>query len=128
MTPENNGIPAWAHQERQGNPAWIRENLNAFWTAASAAFEDAGRGVIVVDTTSQPVPGAGHPFGYFPQEHVERFGDGDFNRMMAEYDPAQEFVPCAPQTPRPHQHLSQACAGSPRHLPDYVGESIPATP
>jgi hypothetical protein len=92
VTPENRSIPDWAHRERQADSDWIRENLNAFWTAANAAFDNTGRGVIVVDTTSQPVPGAGHPFGYFAQEHVETFGNEDVNRMMAEYDPAQEFV------------------------------------
>jgi ABC-type polar amino acid transport system ATPase subunit len=38
------------------------------------------------------VPGAGHLFGYFPQEQVEERGDEDAVRQMSEYNPAQEFV------------------------------------
>jgi hypothetical protein len=92
MTPENRDIPDWAHQERQGDFDWLRENLDAFWATATAAFEDAGRGAMVVDTTLQPVPGTGHPFAYFPQDQVEEQGDEDTRRMVAEYDPIQEFV------------------------------------
>jgi len=62
MTPENRNIPAWAHRECQADLGWIRENLDVFWMTAAAAFEDAGRGAIVVDTTSHPIPGAGNPF------------------------------------------------------------------
>jgi len=63
-----------------------------FWTTATAAFEDAGRGAMVVDTTCQPVPGAGNPFVYLSQEQVEEQGNEDTRRMVAEYDPTQEFV------------------------------------
>ena len=70
MTPENPTIPDWAQRERQADFDWIRENLATFWTVSTAALEDAGRGAIVVDTTSQAMPGAGHPFGYFPQERA----------------------------------------------------------
>jgi hypothetical protein len=92
MTPENPNIPAWARQERQGDLGWIAENLDAFSAIASLAFEEEGRGAIVVDVTSQPVPGAGHPFAYFPQEQIEEQDDEDIRRMVAEYDPTQEFV------------------------------------
>jgi len=47
------------------------ENLDVFSAIASLAFEEEGRGAIVVDVTSQPVPGAGHPFAYFGQEAIE---------------------------------------------------------
>jgi len=92
MTPEHRDIPDWAQRERQGDLGWIAENLDAFSAIASVAFEDAGRGAIIVDTTSQPVPGAGHPFGYFSQDQIEELGDEDTSRMVAEYDPTQEFV------------------------------------
>ena len=92
MTPENNNIPDWAHQERQADFGWIRENLDVFWTAASLAFEDTDRGAIVVDTTAEPIPGAGNPFGYFSQEQLEDHADEDTKRMVAEYDPTQEVV------------------------------------
>jgi hypothetical protein len=38
------------------------------------------------------MPGAGHPFGYFSQDQIEELGDEDTNRMVTEYEPAQEFV------------------------------------
>jgi hypothetical protein len=61
-----------------------------FSAIASVAFENSGRGAIVVDTTSQAMPGAGHPFGYFSQEQIEELGDEDTSRMVTEYEPAQE--------------------------------------
>jgi hypothetical protein len=92
MTPEDRNIPDWAQRERQADFGWIQENLDVFWTVATTALEDAGRGAIVVDTTLEPVPGAGKPFAYFSQDQVEERGDEDTQRMVAKYDPAQEFV------------------------------------
>jgi hypothetical protein len=92
MTPENLQIPDWARQERQADLAWIAENLDTFWTAATRAFQDVGVGAIVVDTTSQPIPDAGHPFGYFSQEQIEQQANEDTRRMVSEYDPEHEFV------------------------------------
>ena len=51
---------------------WLAENLDVFSAIASLAFEEEGRGAIVVDVTSQPVPGAGHPFAYFTHETIEK--------------------------------------------------------
>jgi len=92
MTPENPDIPAWARRERQADLGWIAENLDVFSAIASVAFENSGRGAIVVDTTSQAMPGAGHPFGYFSQEQIEELGDEDTSHMVTEYEPTQEFV------------------------------------
>ena len=92
MTHERNSIPDWARQERQNDLDWVRENLDVFWSAAATAFENAGRGAVVVDTTIQPTPGAGHPFAYFSQERVEARGDEDTLRIVAEYNPAAELV------------------------------------
>jgi len=92
MTPESSNIPGWALRQRQGDLGWLADNLDAFWTAASAGFEDAGRGAIVVDTTLEPIPGKGNPYAFFPQEEVEEHGNEDTRRMVAEYDPMQEFV------------------------------------
>ena len=92
MTPEHRNIPDWAQRERQGDLGWIAENLDVFSAIASLAFKDEGRGAIVVDVTSQPLPGAGHPFAYFDQEIIEQQDDRDVTRIVAEYDPAQEFV------------------------------------
>ncbi len=85
-------IPDWAQKERQGDMAWIRKNFHNFWPAATAAFKDMGRGAIIVDTTSQPAPGAGHPFAYFPQEQIEEHDDENTKRLVREYKPQNEFV------------------------------------
>ena len=66
--------------------------IRVFRTVATTALKDAGRGTIVVDTTLEPVPGAGNPFAYFSQEQVEERGNEDTQRMVAKYDPTQEFV------------------------------------
>jgi hypothetical protein len=85
-------IPNWASRERKSDLGWIRENFGGFWAAASAAYTETGRGLIVVDTTQQPVAGAGHPFGYFPQEAIEQNDDEDTKRLVNEYDTEREFV------------------------------------
>ena len=85
-------IPNWARREREGELGWIRENFGGFWAAASSAYKETGRGLIIVDTTQQPVEGAGHLFGYFPQEAIEQYDDEDTKRLVNEYDPEREFV------------------------------------
>lgn len=92
MTPENPNISDWAQRERQADFGWIQENLDMFWTVATTALENAGRGAIIVDATLEPVPGAGNPFAYFSQDQIEERGDEDTQRMVAEYNPTQEFV------------------------------------
>jgi hypothetical protein len=92
MTAENKSMPGWAQRERQVDLNWIRENADVFHLAAKIAFQDTGRDAIVVDTTTQPVPGAGNPFGYFDQEFVREELDEDTQRMVEEYDPEQEVV------------------------------------
>jgi len=88
----NNNIPDWARRERGHDMEWIGENLHIFWPTATAAFEKQGRGAIVVDTTVQPIPGRGNPFGYFPQAVVETGDNEDIKRMVREYDPQHELV------------------------------------
>lgn len=92
MSAENKKIPDWAQQERQQDMDWIRENAGLFQLAAAIAYEDSGRGAIVVDTTTQPVPGIGHPFGYFDQETVGEDFDEDTKRMVQNYEPTEENV------------------------------------
>mgnify|MGYP001258251378 CR=1 FL=1 len=89
--PEHNQIPSWAERERFDDLYWIGENLHIFWPVAHHGFEELGRGAIVVDTSSRPT-GVGHPFGYFPRESVEEYGDQDTLRMIREYDPTWELV------------------------------------
>jgi hypothetical protein len=89
MTTENRGgdIPDWAREERQRDIAWIRENIHTFRAVARITFTERGRGAIVVDTTSIPVEGMGHPFAYYLQNTIEETDDEDTKRMVAEYDP-----------------------------------------
>lgn len=45
MTPENKrhrSIPDWAQRERGHDMAWIGENFDIFWSAATFAFEKRG--------------------------------------------------------------------------------------
>src|SRR6266516_352795 len=94
MTAENESheLPEWAREERQRDLAWIKENMLIFREASQSAFQGGGRGAIVVDTTSLPVEGMGHPFGYYLQATIEQSGDEDVQRMVAEYEPEREFV------------------------------------
>ena len=92
MTPETSDIPDWARRDRQADFEWIGENFDVFRTAATDAFQGVGRGAVVVDTTSRPVPDAGNPFGYFSQEQVVEQGDDNTKRMVTQYDPTREFV------------------------------------
>jgi len=93
MSPEpHRRFPAWAELERQGDRRWITDNLSILWSAASRSYAAVGRGVIAVDTTSQPLPGGGHPFAYLPQAELAPLHDADVERMVRSYDPAQEMV------------------------------------
>ena len=91
MGPERRDIPDWARQERRRDLEWIGEYFEVFWITASLAYEDLGRGAIVVDTTTR-LPGAGHPFVYAPQEVIEERENEDARRMVREYDPSKEVV------------------------------------
>ena len=70
MTPERRKIPDWASRESNEDSCWIVENVDVFWLFASRAFEDTGRGAIVVDNTIQTARGSGRSFGHFSQERV----------------------------------------------------------
>jgi hypothetical protein len=62
-----------------------------FWTVATTALEDVGRGATVVDTTLEPIPGAGNPFAYFSQEQVKGQGSEDTQCMVAGYGPIRRL-------------------------------------
>jgi len=85
-------MPDWARKERQADMGWIDENVHIFWPTAVAGFQDTGRGAIVVDTTSQPIEGAGNPFAYFPQAFMEMYDHEDTKQLVREYNPQQEMV------------------------------------
>jgi hypothetical protein len=93
MSPEPlRRFPNWAERERQGDMRWIGDNLHILWPAAKSGYESLGRGAVVIDATSQPVPGLGNPFTYMSRTDLEPLHDEDVQRMMREYDPTQEVV------------------------------------
>jgi hypothetical protein len=91
MGKEQQGIPDWARRERLRDMDWIAENFHVFSPAATASFQEQGRGALVVDTTQRPT-GVGHPFGYFSESFFEERDDPDVKRMIKQYDPEKEFV------------------------------------
>ncbi len=91
MKAEQSHIPYWARRERESDFGWIGENIHVFWPAATAAYEEEGRGAILIDTTSRPT-GEGNPFTYYLQEAIEAADDEDIKRLVREYDPEKAFV------------------------------------
>lgn len=79
-------------QEREGDLAWIGENLPLFEFVSRLAYEASGRGALMIDVTIQKAPGRGNPFGYVLQEQLAGFADEDTMRMIQAYNPEQEFI------------------------------------
>ena len=90
MTPEKNNLPAWAERERWNDLAWISSNLPNFWSAAILAYQELGRGAIVVETNYRVREG-GHPAAYLTEEHISRYDD-DIKRLVTDYTPEEELV------------------------------------
>ena len=84
-------IPDWAQRERWADLAWIADNLPAFHSAASVAYETLGRGAVVVETTYLAQDG-GHPAAYLTQDQIARYEDVDIDRLIAGYVPEEELV------------------------------------
>ena len=84
-------IPDWAERERWADLGWIADNLPAFHSAASIAYEVLGRGAVVVETTYRTQDG-GHPAAYLTQEQIARYEDADIDRLVAGYTPEEELV------------------------------------
>ena len=91
MTPEKTNLPAWAERERWNDLAWIATNLPAFWSAAILAYQELGRGAIVVETNFR-APQGGHPAAYLTKEQIARYEDEDINRLVTGYTPEEELV------------------------------------
>jgi hypothetical protein len=88
-------IPEWAKKERASDMAWIQENLHVFVPAAQQGFADAGRGALVIDTTTlvRHEKGMSHPFVYLPEKAIEEQETFfDALRMVRAYDPSWEIV------------------------------------
>ena len=84
-------LPDWAQRERWADLAWIADNLPAFHSAASIAYETLGRGAVVVETTYLAQDG-GHPAAYLTQDQIARYEDVDIDRLIAGYVPEEELV------------------------------------
>jgi hypothetical protein len=91
MTVERKNLPAWAERERWNDLAWIAGNLPAFWSASIVAYQELGRGAIVVETTYR-APQGGHPMAYLTEEQIARYEDEDISRMVTGYTPEEELV------------------------------------
>lgn len=87
-------IPEWAARERMADLAWIGENTHVLLPVAKLAFEEHGRGVLVVDTNTIVKEGeyAGHPIFYLPAQQVEQNSWPSATKMVREYVPSWEFV------------------------------------
>ena len=91
MAQERNNLPAWAERERWNDLAWISTNLPNFWSAAILAYQELGRGAIVVETNVRVREGS-HLVAYLTEEHIARYDDEAINRLLTEYTPEQELV------------------------------------
>lgn len=87
-------IHGWAARERGADLAWIGENTQVLLPAAKRAFEESGRGAIIVDTNTVVTHGehAGNPMYYLPAQQVEEHAWLPAIKMVREYDPLWEFV------------------------------------
>ena len=91
MTRTETEIPTWAAQERTGDMGWIEAHQIQFWAVAVTSQAENGRGAIVVDTRVF-VTNAGHPYAYLEQGVLAEMDNADLQRLVAEYDPTEEFV------------------------------------
>jgi len=66
--------------------------MYVFEPAARAQLTIQGPGALVVDTTVQPDPTAGHPIFYASKDFVDQTADDDTKRMVCAYEPTNEFV------------------------------------
>jgi hypothetical protein len=89
---DGRSIPDWARRQRESDLGWIVENHHVFWPAARQHYQAHGRGALVVDTTIQAAPGAGHPFAYYTQAQLSGTDEADAQRMVQAYDPQTEMV------------------------------------
>jgi hypothetical protein len=79
-------------QEFDHDLAWIRKNRKALHLATSKAYEDVGRGVMVVNAATQSIPDGAYPFRYISQRQVKKTLGDDAKSVVKEYDPATEYV------------------------------------
>ena len=91
MTPEKTNLPAWAERERWNDLAWISTKLPNFSSAAILAYQELGRGAIVIETNFR-VRDGGHPAAYLTEEQIAGYDDEAINRLITGYTPEEELV------------------------------------
>ena len=90
MTKERQQSPHSSPAERRHDLDWINQNRDIFWLSATMAFEEIGRGALLVDLIHEPLD-HGHPFSYYAEGELE-IGDKDLKRYLYDYDPGREFI------------------------------------
>ena len=75
---------------RQSDLAWIDQNRDIFWLSATTAFEEVGRGVILVDLHKEPLD-QGQPFSYHAEGELE-IQDEKLKGYLDGSDPGREFI------------------------------------
>ena len=55
-----------ASEEFKHDVAWLKKNRKACELAVSKAYENVGRGALVVNSTTESIPGGAYPFRYIP--------------------------------------------------------------
>ncbi len=88
-------MPEWAKRERGSDFAWIQENLHVLWPATQQAYEQQGKGALMIETLMvvQHEGGSGNPMYYMTEgalEKSEKYPDA--LRMVRQYDPAWEMI------------------------------------
>lgn len=82
-----------AELEAAADLAWLRENITIFWPAAHYGYEQVGRGAVaILFKTESPEDDEDPVFGYYSQEIIDQDDVEEVKRLVAEYDPQQEFV------------------------------------
>ena len=90
MMIERRQSPPQSPAERDHDLDWIAENRDVFWLSATTAFEEIGRGALLVDLIHEPLE-QGHPFSYHAEGELE-IEDEDLKHYLDDYDPGREFI------------------------------------
>ena len=96
MTIERQQEPHQSLAERRHDLDWISQNRDIFWLSATTAFEEVGRGALLVDLIHEPLE-QGHPFGYYAEGELEIPRMGTVNahpnfRLVAAMNPSDEIA------------------------------------
>ena len=88
-------IPDWARKERVSDWAWIAENMYVLWPATQKAYQERGKGALMIDTrvVGKHEKGEGNPMYYLTEDALEQSEQyPDALRMVRAYDPTWEMI------------------------------------